>query len=352
MNILVRVPNWVGDSIMSLPFFETLQTCFPHGHIDILAKDTVQEIFRHHPAVHAIHPFAKSRAKGIRGLLACGRSLQRQHGPYDLFITIPRSLSSAIIGVGVGSRVRLGFPGEGRSPLLTHRAPEPHGIHRAHIYRSLLTYLSHQQPPREWRMQPVPPDERVTSLAFPFAAAEAQQHVFEKTPDVTDVVFSVNSEAQSRRLPLEKWVRLGNRLLRDRDRRFRLIFIGSPKEQARVAEVVQGLDTQEAVMNFAGQTTIRELALILRDADAVIANDSGPMHLANAVGTPLVTHIGAADPIETEPFNRGCTRIISHYLPCSPCVKNVCPFPDVPCLASVTVDALYDNLQHLLQESA
>mgnify|MGYP001034219440 CR=1 FL=1 len=56
---------------------------------------------------------------------------------------------------------------------------------------------------------------------------------------------------------------------------------------------------------FSGKTSVRDLAMLLRDADAVVTNDSGPMHLANAVGAPLVTFIGAADPVETEPFNQG-----------------------------------------------
>ncbi len=333
---------------MSLPFFETLQHCFPLSRIDIIAKDTVQEVFRHHPTVNRIHTFSKSNVKGIYGLLTYGRTLQRDHGPYDVYISLPGSLSAAIIGYGVGSRVRLGFRGEGRSVLLTHAFSAPHGRHRAHIYRALLKYLNSRQLPAEWNMQRVLNDHEITTLTFPFSADEEQMHVLQKHPGSTYIVFSVNSEAQSRRLPLAKWRAFGNRLLNDPDRQVILVFVGAPKEQDRVADVARGLEDQNRILNFAGQTTVRELALLLRDADAVVANDSGPMHLANAVGTPLVTHIGAADPIETEPFNKARTRIISKYLPCSPCVKNTCPFPTVYCLEHVTVDDLYHNLADVL----
>jgi ADP-heptose:LPS heptosyltransferase len=173
--------------------------------------------------------------------------------------------------------------------------------------------------------------------------------VLEKQADGTYIVFSVNSEAQSRRLPLEKWIALGNRLLHDSARHVVLVFIGTSKEQPRVAEVIQGLNDQRRVINFTGKTTIRQLALLLRDADAVIANDSGPMHLANAVGVPVVTFFGAGDPIETGPFNTAHSIVINKQLPCSPCVKNICRFPEVCCLKRITVDEVYENLMSLLK---
>jgi len=72
------------------------------------------------------------------------------------------------------------------------------------------------------------------------------------------------------------------------------------------------------------------------------------MHLANAVGAPLVTFIGAADPIETKPFNQGKTIVINKRLPCSPCVKNSCRFPTVRCLESIPVDEIYESMRAVM----
>lgn len=334
---------------MSLPFFETLSHCFPQSRIDIIAKDTVSEVFRHHPAVHTIHTFSKSRVKGLRGLFAYGRTLRKRYGPYDIFITLPTSFSSAMIGYGVGSPIRLGFTGEGRGLFLTHKASQPHGIHRAHIYRSLLTCLNKHRNAGNLGMHAVLRDHELSTFAFPFSEAEQQIHLLEKQAHCTYIVFSVNSEAQSRRLPLEKWIALGNRLLHDSLRHVMLVFIGTSQEQSRVSDVIQGLDDPSRVINFAGNTTIRQLALLLRDADAVVANDSGPMHLANAVGVPVVTFFGAGDPIETGPFNPAHSIVINKHLPCSPCVKNSCRFPAVYCLEQITIDEVYENLMTLLK---
>jgi len=100
MKILVRVPNWLGDSVMSLPFFDTLQICFPQSWVDIIAKESIQAIFRHHPIVHTIHSFSKSQVKGLPGLFKYGRSL-RKYGPYDLFITFTALILISIDGYGV-----------------------------------------------------------------------------------------------------------------------------------------------------------------------------------------------------------------------------------------------------------
>jgi len=321
---------------MSLPFFTTLRQLVPASVVDIIAKTSVQEVFQHHPAIRTIHPFAKAQVNGWWGLCRYGQTL-RQSGPYNVFITLPTSFSAALIGRGVGSRIRIGYPAEARAWLLTHRPHPPQGIHRAYVYRHLLTALS---------PQPLP--DSIDSLRFPFSDAERQTTLLPRSDPGTYIVFNVNAEAQSRRLPLAKWIALGQRLLAHDTLNARLVFVGSSAERPRVAEVLHALSPSDRLLDFSGKTTIRELAVLLRDADAVVTNDSGPMHLANAVGAPLLTWIGAADPVETEPFNPDKTIVINKQLPCSPCVKNVCRFPTVRCLEQITVDEIYAHLLTLL----
>lgn len=345
---------------MSLPFFDTLQQCFPHSPVDLIAKESIQEVFRHHPAIRTIHPFSKARVNGLPGLLAYGQSL-RPFGPYDLFITLTPSFSSAVIGYGVGSPVRVGYRAEGRSLLLTHAVAEESGILRAHAYRHLLTHLEAQVTrPRFPKLfgrrysqpivfeAPVPPDSAVQQIRFPFSDQERTTPFLHKQPQFTYVVLNVNAEAQSRRLPLEKWIEFGKRLLAESERQFMLVFMGTPSEQPRVAEVIRGIGSPERMLDFSGKTTVRELAMLLRDADAVVTNDSGPMHLANAVGAPMVTFIGAADPVETEPFNAPKTVVINKHVACSPCVKNICRLASVQCLELITVEEMYQSLFQVL----
>jgi heptosyltransferase-2 len=351
---------------MSLPFFDTLQTCFPYSHVDIIAKESIQEVFLYHPIIRTIHPFSKSQVKGLRGLFRYGRTLQKQ-GAYDLFIALPSSFSSALIGYGVGSRLRTGFKAEGRSVLMTHSFLQRRGIHRVHAYRHLLQDLQeslkssrngeqktkHDQKKRKnhiswsWVVS-VPRDESVNNITFHFSEEERRTSFLTKQKNCKYVVFNVNAEAQSRRLPLEKWIALGNRLLQPEPQGIKIVFIGTSGERPRVAEVIQAIEPKEHLLDLSGKTSVRDLAMLFRDADAVVSNDSGPMHLANAVGAPLVTFIGAADPIETEPFNKGNTIVINKQLECSPCIKNRCRFPTVRCLEQITVDEIYQSVLKIM----
>jgi heptosyltransferase-2 len=333
---------------MSLPFFDTLSICFPQRQVDLLAKDSIQDIFRYHPVVRTIHPFSKDRVKGLWGLFQYGKALQKQQGPYDVFITLPPSFSSALIGYGVGSPIRVGFRAEGRKLLLTHSFPKRRGIHLVHAYRYLLKDLQ-EYLKNSWQVS-IPPDESVKWITFPFSEEERRTSFLPKQPHWKYVVFNVNSEAQSRRLPREKWIALGNRLLKHESQPVKLVFTGTPGERPRVVEVMQALGPKEQLLDYSGKTSVRELAMLLRDADAVVSNDSGPMHLANAVGAPMVTWIGAADPIETEPFNKGKTIVINKHLDCSPCVKNRCRFPTVRCLEQISVDEIYQGLMDVMRQ--
>jgi len=351
LKILVRVPNWLGDSVLSLLFFDTLQKCFPRSIVDIIVKDSsIQKVFLHHLGIHAIHPFSKSRVKGLHGLFRYGKSL-REYGPYDIFITLPNSFSSALIGYGTKSRIRAGYKEDGRNLLLTHKFTRKKGIHRAHSYLYLLQELCksfHKTGSPLYQNIELPPVESVKKVLFHFSKEEQQTSLLVKQKNFRYVVFNVNSEASSRRLPSEKWVGLGNRLLKTL--RVKIVFVGIASEQQRVDEVMQAIEPKEHLVDLCGKAPVRELAILLRDADVLVSNDSGPMHLANAVGTPLVTFFGSADPSETGPLNRENAIVIDKWLKCSPCLKNVCRFPTVRCLEQITVDEIYQSVLKVMRD--
>ena len=334
---------------MSLPFFDALHTYFPQSRVDIIARPSIQDVFLQHPAVYKIHPFLKSQTQGLPKLFQYGRALQKgEH--YDVFFTLAPSFSSALIGYGVGSCFRIGYAGEGRSLLLTHRISPTPGIHRVQLYYHLFEHF-YSFWKRQTALASKVNDSQETyphRLHFPFSTEEDSAIFLSKETGTQYIVFNVNSEAQSRRLPLEKWTALGNRLLNDNTQKWKIVFIGTVAEQSRVRKVMQEIEPSEALLDFSGKTSLRQLARLLHDVDIVLSNDSGPMHLANAVGTPVVTFFGAGDPAETGPFNSQNALVINKHVTCSPCVKNQCRFPTVRCLEQITIDELYQSVVKLI----
>lgn len=199
---------------MSLPFFDLLQKYFPRSCVDIIVRETIQDIFLYHPVIRTLHPFSKSRVNGLFGLFRYGKSLKK-HEEYTLFITLAPSFSSALMGYAIGSPFRVGYKSEGRSLFLTHSFPQKSGIHRVQLYCSLLQHFSTCFTKTGSKGLPENYVEFVKETQFHFSLKEQHTSFFSKPANVLYLVFNVNSEAQSRRLPLATWTALGNKLLSD-----------------------------------------------------------------------------------------------------------------------------------------
>jgi heptosyltransferase-2 len=103
----------------------------------------------------------------------------------------------------------------------------------------------------------------------------------------------------------------------------------------------------DRVIDLAGQTTLRELIALIQTCHLFLTNDSGPMHIASALGIPLIALFGSTSDIATGPYNGG--RVIHKHVPCSPCYRRECPI-DFRCMTRIEVPEVYQEIQHLLQQ--
>jgi ADP-heptose:LPS heptosyltransferase len=297
LHIGVRLPNWLGDMVMALPFLHVLQQAFPAAAVSVVAKQGLHDLLPLFPPTKHRFQFDKRRHKGPLGAWRFGREL-RASGPFDLFFSLPDSFSAALMAWGTGARKRVGFRNEGRSLLLTHAYEKPTGGHRAETYLSLL--------------------ERFTEQALPLQPVRLQ-HGYRKEGHV---VVNINSEAQSRRLTERKAVELLGALRAAVPNT--IVLIGAPKEVPFLHGVLKKFP-EGAFQNKAGTTTLPQLAALLASAEVVLTTDSGPAHLANALGTHTIVLFGAGNEGETAPYNKEARTIIRlNRLSCEPCQKNVC----------------------------
>lgn len=306
MKILIRLPNWLGDVVMSTAFVAAVKEFYPDATIDVVVKKELAGIAALIPGLNKVHPFSKQEYKGLSGVYKFGKSLRSEQ--YDSFFNLPASLSSLVMARATGAKKRVGFAKEGGFFLLTNVYKAPVSLHRVDEYLSLLEqYAGKTIANRRVKLSPQSTAKNDARLLVNF-----------------------NSEAESRRMPIDKGRAIIN-LLTSTFTSTTLTFIGSPKEAAFVDEIITGVNNGERIENFAGKTDLAGLAVLMAGSIAILTTDSGPAHLANAVGTPTVVLFGAGNEHNTAPYNKqNLTILRAGKLDCEPCVKNTCKLYGVP----------------------
>lgn len=300
--------------IAQLPHF------FPGAEVSVIAKKGIHELLDFFPPVKHRFVFSKEEYEGVRGLWNFGRHIRRTQ-KFDLFISLPDSFSSALMGYATGTKKRIGYKKEGRNLLLTHAFNKTKGLHRVDEYLQLPMLYTGK-----------PAGEANISL----------QNVFSKEQHI---VININSEASSRRLTTTKAVEIitaVRSVYHDK-----IFLIGGQKESDFVSEVFQLLPVKDKIESVAGKTSLKELVHILASAKLLLTTDSGPAHLANALGTETIVLFGAGNENNTAPYNKDKRSIVRlGKLSCEPCTKNVCiQFGTPQCLELLETDQIISTIK-------
>jgi lipopolysaccharide heptosyltransferase II len=322
MKILIRLPNWLGDVIMSTAFINAVKQSYPDALIDVILKKELSGVAALIPGLNAVYPFSKQEYKGLPGAFRFGKILKAKK--YDLFFNLPTSLSSTILGWASGAVKRIGFNKEGSFLFSTNLYKKPINVHRVDEYLSLLEQFS---------------GKKITDKSV-------KLRIENPVPiNTNQVLVNFNSEAPSRRMPVAKAHTILNSLINTFPG-ISFKFIGSPKENTFVEQIIEGVEKKDRIENLAGKTDLAGLSKLMASSAAVLTTDSGPAHLANSVGIPTIVLFGAGNEHNTAPYNQHNLNIIRYgKLNCEPCVKNVCPLYDVPkCMQLIDELTIIDTL--------
>jgi len=325
MNILIRLPNWLGDMVMSTAFIQAVKAQYPDATIDLIAKKGLDPLLDSFPQHGQRYIFSKEEYKGLTGAFKFGRQVRSQK-KYDLFFCLPDSFSSAVMGYAIAAKERVGFKKELRSISLTHAYQKKRNLHRVAEYIDLLQQFIKKE-------IPVP---AVQLLSQPSEKKDA-------------LIININSEAPSRRLPKEKAIQLIDTIRHKINNE--IILIGSNKEKAFVDEVYASLVNKINITNKAGQTNLQELVSLMSSCPVMLTTDSGPVHVANALGVHTIVLFGAGNENNTAPYNTENRSIIRlGQLACEPCVSNTCKLYGVPqCLARLDENLIALEVYDLLK---
>ena len=370
-SILVRGVNWLGDAVMSTPALQRLREARPDAAITLLTPEKLRELWTDHPAINRVLTFSPGEM-----VFSLGRRLRAES--FATALILPNSPRSAIESwlariprrIGAARPWRSWFLTEAlparaaESPMVKRSAQEtrllietgiairqpapPPGAHHLHQYLHLTSALGAS-------LEPCAPVLKVAD-----AAVSAVAEKFEAQPAATRgrPLIGINPGAEygpAKRWPKERFIEaaVGFARLQPAD----WWIFGGPAERTLAEEIASGIrrgaGAGAKVECLAGRTSLGELCAALKCVNVLLTNDSGPMHVAAAVGTPVIALYGSTSPELTGPGLPGDPRhqLLREPPACAPCFQRECPI-DYRCLSALTVERVVTALAKAVAISA
>jgi heptosyltransferase I len=329
-KILIVKPSSLGDVVHSLPFLNAMKTCFPKAEIHWVIAKGLESLLVDHPMIDRLIIINKdlwknlSRAgntlKEIRELFK-----QLRHEKYDIVVDLQGLLRSGLITMATHAPQRIGFSEarEGSRFFYTKKVRGGRDIHAVDRYMKVAEELGCD----------------VSVRVFPFALFHGDGEKAGKREALAPYAVLVPGARWKTKIwPAESFGKVASMLP------LRSVIVGSSTDKAIANEVVSR--SGEKAESLAGQTSLRQLIEIMRTAEVVITNDSGPMHIAAALNVPVVAVFGPTSPGRTGPYGKGHVVLQSESV-CVPCFKRECK-NNMRCMKEITPVAVYQAVLEVL----
>jgi len=332
VKILVRATNWVGDAIMAMPALRAVRARFPRARIAIVARPYVADIYRGQEICDELISYdPKGAHAGLSGRERLARELRVQK--FDVALLLQNAFDAAWLAWRAGIPERIGYARDGRSLLLTNKIPVPKRDaippHEQFYYLELLRRAGWLDSlPGESFVRLSTTEDQRQRAAQALSAAGARRNL----PRIA--IGAGASYGSAKCWPPERFADFVNRfrLYTDAD----VILFGTASEQTVSDAIAAGIEGPS--ISLVGKTTIADLPALLAQCQLFVGNDSGAMHVAAAVGLPVVAIFGPTDPHGTAPITPRCT-VVQEKPYCSPCFLRRCPI-DHRCMTGVMPEAV------------
>jgi heptosyltransferase-1 len=326
-KILIVKPSSLGDVVHSLPFLNAIKTCFPKAEIHWIIAKGLEGLLEGHPMINKIWIINKDAWKNIKKvgstikeLRVLFKELKKEN--FDIVVDLQGLLRSGLITAATDSPVRIGFTEarEGSRVFYTHKVEGGKNIHAVDRYLKIAEFLGCDTSEIFF---PLPSENQSSSEIFHFPS-------FIPHPLEGYAVIIPGARWKTKIWPPEKFGELSSKLS------LASIIVGS-KRDIDIANKIVNFSHGKAI-SLAGKTNLKELIEVIRHARFVISNDSGPMHIASALGIPVFAIFGPTDPVRTGPYGKNHT-VIKEDISCSTCLKRKCN--DMKCMNSLSAKKVY-----------
>ena len=330
-RVLIVGPSWIGDTVLAQPLFMRLHERLPKLELDVLAPPWTAPLLARMPEVRAVieNPFRHGELK-VFARRRLGLELRSRR--YDRAVILPNTLKSALPPFFAAIPVRTGYRGELRAGVLN----DVRRLDEKRLPLLVERYAALADEPGAPLPKPLP---RPRLRVDPANRVRALERLGLATARPV-VAFCPGAEyGEAKRWPAEHFAALAQCAL---GAGAQVWLFGSENDRS-IAEQIESHAAQPGIVNLCARTSLADAIDLLSAASVVVSNDSGLMHVAAALGRPLVALYGSSSPAYTPPLAADAD-VLSLGLPCSPCFERTCPLGHLRCLRDLTPELVWQRV--------
>jgi heptosyltransferase-2 len=343
-RLLVRGVNWIGDGVMTLPALRSLRKELPGTGISLLVKNWVSPLFESNPNIDEIIIYGNNH-NGLIGRLRLSYMLYKKG--FCSAILFQNAFDAALLAFLARIKRRIGYNRDGRGLLLTDPVPVPKNnknkAHQIFYYLNLLEQIGIRA---EY------------SYPYIYLTLDERLRAREMLKGLKRPVLGINPGAtygSAKRWFPERFAEVANWFISDTAGS--VVIFGGQSEVGIADEIFRKMIPEfrapGSMLSLAGNTSLRDLISLISECDVFLTNDSGPLHIAYAVRTPLIAIFGSTDPALTGPppaTDGAGAEVIIPNLSCSPCFERTCRNNDMRCMYAITTDEVYYAVKRVLPD--
>ncbi len=323
MKILIILPNWLGDAIMTTPAIELLAHYYPQTAFTFIGSYVSIEALKHHPK--CINTVVDETKKASSRLLATYK-LAKELGEFDMVVNFRNQIHASLLSYFTGTVLTLARRSWHSQLLLSH--PKKVSTHQ-HL---VLQYIEIAMQNTDEYQNETPPLRLYIS-----------KHNFDKP------TLGINAGAtygSAKRWYPERFAQVAAAF----SEKYDIIIFGGPNEVEMAADIQNSLEKLNIsnFTNLAGKTSVEELCSHVGGCSLFITNDSGPMHIAAAYQVPTVAIFGPTKHKETSQWMNEKSVIVRHDMECAPCMKRECPLKHHECMKGITASEVIEAVKSIL----
>ena len=328
-KVLFFKPGAIGDLLHTLPALKAFKQKYPAANITVVVSPGLESLIQGTPVAESVLVFDKAKLKKkFRDFIAFGLRLRDEH--YDLFVDFQPSARSFFLRQLSGA-----------SRKLVYRKQKRFGAteRRLHAVDNFMATL-----------RPIGVSNSVEIIQLPVtdeARRSVDNFLIHHAYDVSKPLIALNCSVGAAR-PARNWFPerfsvLADRLIRELGAA--VIFIGGKEDRQLVSGVMSAM--REKAFSAAGELSIAESAALLAQCKCLVSSDTGPLHLATAVQTPVIGLYGSTDPRRTGPIGKK-NQVLMKNLPCVPCERKICPLNTLECMDAISIDDVFEAVRKVI----